>query len=553
MSNLTEKQLQDELAMRENIMSVLQIKRAGAGTDAERGKIERAIDAVNAGDTTNTLVKSIIKDITKQKKAMSKEQRVSNSEISLDELITTHNFQIANSGAAVWYYQTPDEDEFGNRNWYSIKKETLLCAFPVTDVHIPMGEGVEAYNALKEFNIKLVDQKRTFNRIIQSYKDSPGALNLMNQNFCMPAEDGSADYHWIFDALIESISGGEKDSEEFNAMQQTIYAKYLHPENSFIPNPTVRDIEGRSGKGLFSNRFLRRLFNGNIADNCNADHVVGKFNGVIAGKAVVVINETNREKIDSERTKAFLGSPKILVENKYEKAYEADNTCLVFFFTNNINGGVNVSGTRSDARFSFFTTTKDYYTVVRKYFKEVENLEMGERDVKRWTESMKEGSGQNLLFDEQQMGKWINAMVIKFGDVTDVEPMHGKEHKEIIDRQRGAWTRTVEQVFTESDFEYIRSALLVDLVREFNKGEMLPGRNKMLDEIQRLIKDRGWQIEFVQRAHIKVDKLKTIQRPVFRKAAFENGRLTSGQVLNEEESNYGTYDSNGRWVWNWRG
>lgn len=548
MSELTEIQIEEmesELILREEISGILQIRKATASTDSELGKITKALDAVNRGDFTLPLVRSIAKDIKKQRAAVDKANRVSSTEMSVGEIINTYNFHTQSSGSAVWYYQTADLDMFGNRNWYSIKRDALQTAFPVTDVRIRMGDGVEDYNSLKEFNIQLVKQGRVFNRVIQSYKDDSGALNLMNKSFCLPAQDGSTDYHWIFDAVLETVSGGPPgDAETFEALQRTIFAKYLHPENQYIPNPTIRDVNGRAAKGLMANTFLKRLFNGNIADNCNADHVVGKFNGVIAGKAVVIVNETNRSKIDSERTKAFLGSPRILVENKYQVPYYADNTCLVFFFTNDINGGVNVSGTSSDNRFSFFRVRQNIYKTCVRYFKEREGRDITEREVQNWIEGTDSDSGQIILFNEEQVGKWICAMLAKHGDVRVVEPVHGAERDAIIDKQRGAWTRKVEQVFEDPKFNYIRAALLDDLVREYNRGEMLPGRNKMRDEIERLIQDRGYPVDFVQRGVVNTGIKSSRQLPIW--------RLNTLGAVNEDETEYGHEDQNGRWVWDWK-
>jgi len=548
MSELTEVQLEnleEELEVRQHILATLQQKKATAD-DRERGKIDRLIEAVNKGDFTGALVKSILKDIKRQRIQEDKANRVTAAKMTIDQIIDTYNFHVGSFGSTVYYYQTPNADMFGNRNWIAIKKDALQASFPATDVYVRMGEGEEDYSSYKEFNRRLVEKSRTFTRIIQSYKDEPGALNLMTKDFCLPAADGSTDYHWIFDAVLETVSGGPPgDRDTFEAMQRTIFAKWLHPDNPFIPNPTIRDVNGRAAKGLMANTFLRRLFNGNIADNCNSDHVIGKFNGVIAGKAVVIVNETNRSKIDSERVKAFLGSPRIVVENKYQVPYYADNTCLVFFFTNDPNGGVNVSGTSSDNRFSFFKVRQNIYKTCQRYFREREGVELTEREVQTWIEGTDLTSGQIILFDQEQVGRWINAMAVKHGDVKTVEPVHGDEHRAILDKQRGAWTRTVEEVFRDPDFQYIRANLLSDLVREYNRGEMLPGRNKMRDEIERLIADRALNIELVQRAVIQtgLNTNNTIQRTVYRKIGI-------GNVM-QDETAYGQEDQNGRWIWTW--
>jgi hypothetical protein len=546
MSEMTDEQrieLEAELRLREEVLKILTLRKATAESNAERGRIDKAMEAVEIGDMNMTMVKAIVRDIKKTQTIIEKASKINASDMTLDDIIKTYNFYVSSSGNAVWYYQAVTADIFGNRSWYSIKRDALQASFPATDVRIRGTPDTPDYDSLKEFNIRLVDQGRVFNRVVQSYRDEAGALNIMNRDFCMPSADGRTDYHWIFDAVIETITGGEAAARE--AMERTIFGKYLHPENPFIPNPTIRDVQGRAGKGLVANTFLKRLFNGNVADNCNADHVIGKFNGVIAGKAVVVVNETNRSKIDSERTKAFLGSPRILVENKYQTPYYADNTCLVFFFTNDPNGGVNVSGTSSDNRFSFFRVKENIYSICQRYFREQESRELTVTEVQDWIEGTDLTSGQVILFNEEQVGRWIRCMIERYGDVRRIEPYHGDEHRAVIDRQRGAWTHTVEQVFEDDNFEYIRAGLLVDLIREYNRGEMLPGRNRMRDEIDRLVQDRGYDVELTQRGRIRTGPATQIQRPIWRRK--------SVTIPQHDETRYGHEDSNGRWIWTWMG
>lgn len=261
---------------------------------------------------------------------------------------------------------------------------------------------------------------------------------------------------------------------------------------------------------------------------------------------MIIVNETNRSKVDSERTKAFLGSPSILVEPKGMDVYHADNTALVMFVTNDVNGGVNVGGTKSDNRFSFFNVKHNIYTVCAEYMKQYEDADyesLTELDIKKWIEGSAFDSGQNILHDEYEVGKWICAMTAKHGEVTHVEPHHTAEYQRIVDTQRGAWTRTVESVFEDPKFEYIRVQLLVELIRHFNRGEMLPGKNRMKQEIERLIQDRGFAIEFRDRAHVEAGVKQTVQRTVWRR--------TDLGVCSGDESRYGVMNDKGIWVWNW--
>lgn len=537
-------ELAKELAFREEVLSILQLRKENAD-DRNRGKLDRLMESVNRGEPgwqDQQTIRGIVRDIRRNQMKIQKAQQTADAEMTVSALITNYNFHVKASGSATWYYQNPMPNIYGVREWIAVKRDALVAGFPQLDTVVRMGEGVEDYNSLKEFNKKLVEQGRRFTRVIQSYTDQPGTLNIMHKGFCAPAEDAAQDYHWIFDAIFESVSGGRRGTPEFLALQRTVWAKYLHPENTYIPNIVVCDVVGRGGKGLFSNKFLRRLFNGNIADNCNIDHVIGKFNSVVAGKAMIVVNETNRSKVDSERTKAFLGSPSILVEPKGMDVYHADNTALVMFVTNDINGGVNVGGTKSDNRFSFFHVRESIYAACARHFREHEGEELTELEIKQWIEGPAFDAGQNILHDEYEVGKWICAMLAQHGDVTHTEPFHADEYQRIVNLQRGAWTRTVEQVFEDPKFQYIRFQLLVELVRHFNRGEMLPGKTRMKQEIERLIRDRGWNIEYKERARIQ-HGLNEIQRTVW--------CVTNSTGFDGDETRYGQKNDRDIWVWNW--
>lgn len=545
-----------ELQLRETIIEQLKNKKeiavkSGAGA-TQIGKLEIAIKEVENGDlTSSTVVKQLVKDANDAVKKEAKTKSKSESQLELEKIIKDYNFHVSSTGSSVWYYQPLLPDEFGNRSWVSIKKDNLLVNFRPIDVYIKMGPGLEDYSSFKEFNRLLVEQGRTFTSLVQTYKETEqNTLNIINKRFCPAAADGSSDYHWIFDAVIESISGGAVgDKESFEPFQQTIWCKYIHPDSPFLPNLFIKDLGGRAGKGLISNTFLRRLFMGNVADNCNTDHVTGKFNSVIAGKAIIVVNETKRDKVDVERMKAFLGSPRFMVEEKFLTPYLADNTGLLMSYSNESTGGITLSGTDSDNRYSMFSTKNNIYETCQRYFQERDGVKVTIQQVKEWIESTDENSGQNLLFSEHQVGKWINAMHKKHGDVTTVKPVHGEEYRRMLDRQRGGWTQTVEQVFADPEFTYIRADLLDRLVRHMNVGEIIPGKNRMREEIQRLIKDRGFKVIIQDRAKIWTNRItKTfIQRTVWR---VDTG-LGVQTELHDNDDRYGT-EEHGRWTWTWK-
>jgi hypothetical protein len=498
-------------------------------------------DYIKIADTVTTLRIKLEKAVEvleeKQRKLNDRQLKLNSSLLDIQEIITTYNIWQTGSGNLSWYLQELHENEFGEREWTCLKKETLQGRFPQLSVHIRGGAGQPDYSSFKEFTEIMVKEDRIFNKLVQSWtkKTGNGTLNILFQGFCKPQE--TTDYHWIIDAAFESISGGT-GADKKDHLEDIIWAKFLHPENIFIPSIFLND-EGSSGKGAFVARFLTRLFGGAVADNCNIEHLTGKFNGVIAGKAIIFINETARDKVDVEKVKSFIGSPTFMVEEKYEKPYACDNTGLVISATNQKTGGITLSGENSDRRYSIFSTKTDIYQVIIKYFLAKEGKTLTRAEATDWLEE----TGQHILHDEVEVGKWIAHKLISRGDIRSVRAIHADEYKHLLNRQRGAWTQTVEQLFNEPGFDYIRAALLRDLVLHYNKGEVIPGRNKMNEEIVRLCKDKGIQVVYHENVTIK-NVNGSIQKNCWK---VDNGKGT----VNEDESKYGEIGSKGFWEWRW--
>ena len=491
----------------------------------------------------NKLSLEIILAEKKLEAAKNKEQytlKRNASLLEIGELITEYNIWQAGTGALLWYLQEKHQNEYGARVWSCLKTETLKARFPQLNNYIRGTDGLADHSSYIDFTSQVVNEDRIFNKLVQSWtqKTGNGTLNIIHSNFCVPHETES-NYHWIMDAVMESITGGN-DQDNLEHMQKILIGKYLHPENIFLPNIFCNDA-GTTGKGLLAARFLTRLFGGSVADNCNIEHLTGKFNGAIAGKAIICVNETSRDKVDQEKLKAFLGSPTFKVEEKYEKAFDADNCGLVFCSANGSTGGVTLSGEGSDRRFSIFSSKTNIYKVVVKYFAAEENRVISENDARIWIES----TGQNILHDTLEVSKWIHAMILKYGDVKEVKAIKNKAYQDLIDRQRGAWTQTVEDVFEDPTFTYIREWLLRDLILHVNKGEMIPGKNRMREEIERLIKDRGLSV--VWRNRVSIGK-HDIRRTVWKK---DDGSNYGTGTVKEDETKYGHTDTNGRWIWDW--
>jgi len=541
------KDLEDEVTERNTILEKLQIKKDIAMSTNNYGdlaKIAKIMMEVEAGDLTNTLVKKYKQEIIQKKKQDAKKKTMLVSEMSIQDIIDKYNFYMSSAKKLVWFFQSTDEDEFGNRKWNPIFKDTLLANFSVLNVFIRGQGGEPDFHSLTEFNKKLVDQGRTFYEITQSYtkKTSKGLINIIPTNFCPPNPTGDTKYHWMFDAMFESISGSTKDDmHPKDIFEKTCIVKYLRPEDPFIPCLVITDF-GSSGKGLFGGTFCSTLYGHNVADNCATHHVTGHFNGLIAGKAAVIVNEATRDKVDIQSLKRILGSPTLPIENKFEVPYTADNTALYVMFSNPegvLGGGVTLSGGPSDRRYNLFSTKRTIYEIVADYREKVDGVPYSISDATDWIEDV----GQYYLKDILEVGKWINAMVSKHSKVKHVRADFGTVYQAALANQRPGWVKTVEDVFEDPNFVYIREQLLRDLIKEFNKSERyIAGRNNMQYEIEDLIRIKNYDIELAPRCRI-VGKQQTIQRTVWKKKLVPH--------VKEDESMYGEIDSNGRWVWKW--
>jgi len=497
-----------------------------------------------------------IKEIEKEAALIEKKnevsQKVEMSRLTLQEIINKYNFhQVQKGNKLTWYFQRDVADEFGNRVWDNVGREVLKARHYPLSLYIPGGQGSPSYSAMDEFSKLLMDQGRSFNIVIQSYKEPGGVhngqLNIMTKSFARPSDDGSIDYHWFFDVIFASLSGGTCENTKGH-LEQILLAKWQHPENTFLPGIFIND-KGATLKDLFANVFLRHLYGGNILYNGTIEHLLGKFNAIIAGKTIVHVSEVKRDKVNVDKLKSILNAPKLLVEEKFETPYEADNTMMLFSVGNGTQGSVTLSGENQDRRYSIFSPPGDGYELVIAAREEFDGVVMNKEQADEWIVAV----GQNILKDPVQMGKWLSAKIAEHGDITHLRPIKNEAYYKLIDKQRASWISIVETVFEDPKFEYIRTELLRELILQYNKGGFTPARETMTEEIERLVRDRGYSVIKQRNSTIKTSNSATYQRTTWRKISVFDGLKPSnlGQ-LDEDESLYGEFDDHKRWVWTWK-
>jgi hypothetical protein len=286
------------------------------------------------------------------------------------------------------------------------------------------------------------------------------------------------------------------------------------------------------------------MFGGNVA-SANINHVLGNFNIVAGGAAILFINETVRDTVNVDKLKALLHSEQIMVEPKYVNPYMVDNTALVIMSTNSDSGAITLEDSRSDRRYSIISSKTNINAQMRLNNPAI-FASMSDEECTAWMREV----GQHIISDPEEISKWLFAMCQKYGDLKNVNPLHGEDYKTMLERQSRGWKDTVIKIFEDPDFKGIRLGLLKDLIHHYNRHEKLPGVIKMNLEIQSLIEKKGYSIE-----------KKTVRWMV---PALNSGvgsaKVTSADVwvpwntlstMNSTDNQYGRYNNNDHWIWTW--
>jgi len=108
---------------------------------------------------------------------------------------------------------------------------------------------------------------------------------------------------------------------------------------AILPHKTLILIsEEGVGKDIFAN-FLSEVLSDKYAFNTDKlEQICGRFNTVLGGKLLMIINETNpvesRERI--ENIKFLITAEKLAIEGKHKDPVKTDNYCRFIFFSNRL-------------------------------------------------------------------------------------------------------------------------------------------------------------------------------------------------------------------------
>jgi hypothetical protein len=306
----------------------------------------------------------------------------------------------------------------------------------------------------------LKEDGRWFDRCTYTFKKCPkNVLNMLNLKFCPRVDDGQ-EVHWLLDMLIGSIGGGK--AENIEHIEKLIVAKYLHPENVMLPALVLQD-GGGTGKGMLVSNVLMTLFGRtSVADNLKIADVCGKaFNAALEGKAVWYINEAARGRYSLDDLKIKIGSKTFWVEHKGINAFECDMTALVIISGNDSSGAVQLSHGGVDRRWSVVKGGKPIKTAL------MARLGCSEQDAGRWLTK----TGEAILNDAVEVGRWINGLIARHGDVDQLDALHGDDYAALAETQASIEDRLFDALFLrDPDFSHIKRSTLYDLYLHFARG-----------------------------------------------------------------------------------
>lgn len=286
-----------------------------------------------------------------------------------------------------------------------------------------------------------------------SVKNVPGKLNMLRPKMIQPQP---GEYHPVFDLLVASLCGNKPENIEH--LEKVIVAKWCNPANYLLPVVCFND-DGATGKSLFVGKVVTTLFGQSaVAPNTRISDFVGQFNGHLAGKLAILINENADDRYDEDAMKRLTGSPTVTFTNKGQMPYEADCIWLLFVSGNGISGSIALTGGDVDRRFSVITGDQPLYTYTVEYLRIVENPTATTEDAQAWMKTV----GQHLLSDPTQVARWLHHLIEKHGRIEDVPALHGEDYQAAVGVQKPVHTAVFEAFFDRPNFTYAKRSHLYD-------------------------------------------------------------------------------------------
>jgi phage/plasmid-associated DNA primase len=290
------------------------------------------------------------------------------------------------------------------------------------------------------------------------------------RNWVPPVEGEVND---LFDILLWSVGGGTEEGYEH--LRQCLLWKYMHPADFMLPSPVLYG-EGGVGKNFLIDGVLKTLFAGQ-STSLGISQVLGGFNGLMAGKSVVMVNEAAGDRVDYEKVKEIVHSPTLTINEKYGGQYQADATAWVWLCCNDPAGAVRMAGNGVDRRWSPIELKHTLLHWVQ------ERKGLREQDAKNWLLD-----NDWVARNRDEVGKWVNSLIAKGLPERRPEPLHTAGYADLTDSQKGPLEDLVDIIDGHADVQYLMGDLVYEAYLQLQKrtnpsGRPL-GRNKFYKTLE---------------------------------------------------------------------
>ncbi len=310
--------------------------------------------------------------------------------------------------------------------------------------------------------------------VTYTFKEPPrDCFNLLNRSrWLQPTYDPP---HPAFAILMQSLGGGKAINSEH--IERVLCYKYMHPECYTLPTLVIHG-EGGVGKNILVDVVLHTLFDGQTI-SALSKHVVGDFNSLVKGKAVVLINESVAAKTDANAVKATLGQPTVTINEKGIPQYVADNTALYIIAANkNGGGGVYLDRSDADRRYSPLHCPDGknlpYWVSI--------NTGVTIQEARQWIRL----EGMPVYSSKTEISNWLGYLIKTYSKQNEPVELHGPDFKRMMDRQKPMTEQIFESIFYDMNFTHIDRVVALEAYQICARSENTDSRVGRMTFIQDL-------------------------------------------------------------------
>lgn len=292
-----------------------------------------------------------------------------------------------------------------------------------------------------------------------SYKQVPDdTLNLVDTSrWIQPICD--QENHWIFDVLLQSLGGNKPENIEH--LEHCIVHKRECPENSHHLPCILIQGEGSVGKNIIVNIVFKKLFDGQTVST-SKNNVMDKFNSIIEGMAVVLIDEGAEG--FANQMKITVGNPEITIDRKNCPQFQSDNLAWYFVSSNRSDAGIWLDRSSADRRYSVLKVNESetfaYWIAMKQGLLDGKTTPEEQEAIldQVWQWQLTEGNA--ILSDPIEIAKWFGNLWMKHGDKGIPKALHGEDYKALLNVQEPIHERMIHAIFSDPHFTHINKSTM---------------------------------------------------------------------------------------------